>query len=925
MKKTFRRAIACLLAVLMVVFSFPFTALAAAAENGWWGDNNFNAAKNENIPAGEQSYNGWNSADWDFGLAWGDAVTMGADLDMAAEARDMLDEYKPVLTVTVSDQGTADNRIYRQYYGYSSAFDYDTVEKAGNIMNPADLHAGDRIAVTIEIGGFDFLYSGQVKGLWDTDYLATAYYKLNPSSKDQWAKCTTAQTTQAFITRGAATYYATVATDAAAQVTDNTAGQFYIPFTGNVAAPASAYCGADQRPFGKNGMVVCTLSFEVLQDCDLSDVMWFDRDKDGSAAYACTRFVPFDWNDLGTDCCRYTFDTQDTTYTSNLIALNWSNYSAGEDKKEHEHTYDVTVVDPTCTEDGYTKHVCNNSDGLGAVGDDEYTDTPVAKLGHDYVIISDTTSSCTVAGETVYECTRCKDTYTTTKDLAAHTPASADNAVPATCTTDGKEADTICSVCGDTLETGAVIKATGHKAVSADNAVPATCTTDGKEADTICSVCGDTLETGAVIKATGHKAVSADNAVPATCTTDGKEADTICSVCGDTLETGAVIKATGHNMVMTEEKVDPTYDAPGKEAVYTCANGCGTVTGGETIAPLKGIQVTVKTSDLGTSTLNDKAVATEDVTISVANNSQITLTATPNEGAEFVGWNVNGKLVSTEANYTFTALANITVEPVFQMAGDTFTVVFTDKWGNVISTQTVASGADIVIPAVPEVAGYTTAGWSMTDDAIKALTEAATINAKYDRVVENTCKVTANGATIATPYESAENELANIGYNTLVTVTAPGATAWKLDGTTVAYGESYSFYIGSDVVIEPVFDAVDATPTVAAVSVTETGTGTNRVGAQFLATRSMADGYTFVNAGYVYGKDLADDNITLADVDGTTVKAAYVATASEQFALSWGIAAQTGKITARAFIAFVDDATGTTQVVYADPQTYTYA
>ena len=395
--------------------------------------------------------------------------------------------------------------------------------------------------------------------------------------------------------------------------------------------------------------------------------------------------------------------------------------------------------------------------------------------------------------------------------------------------------------------------------------------------------------------------------------------------CGTTDTRTAAGTATGHDWGEWTVTKEPTYEEAGEET-RVCKNDSSHI---ETrpIAALKGISVTVEAADLGTATINDEAVTAENVTINVAANADVTLTATPVEGAEFVGWEVNGKIVSTEANYTAKALANIVYTPVFQLVEDTdgteFTVVFTDKFGNVISTQTVASGADIVIPAVPDVAGYTAAGWSLSDEEIQALTEATTITAKYDRIVENTYTVTATGATITTPYAETEDVNTGIGYNTLVTVTAPGATAWKMGDTVVAYGETYSFYIGTDMNLTPVFDVITATPTVAAVSVTETGS-TGKIGASFLATREMTDDCTYVNAGYIYGKDLADQNITLADVDGSTVKAIYCATDSNQFALNYGISAQTGTIVARAFLAYVD-ADGATQVVYADPQTYTYA
>ncbi|MGN0447290.1 MAG: hypothetical protein ACI4GC_01940, partial [Acutalibacteraceae bacterium] len=88
-----------------------------------------------------------------------------------------------------------------------------------------------------------------------------------------------------------------------------------------------------------------------------------------------------------------------------------------------------------------------------------YTDT-VAHTWNDGEVITDPT--CTATGEKLYTCTACGQTKTEVVPVAEHTPVSANNAVDATCTTAGKESDTICSVCGVTVTTGAAIPALGH-------------------------------------------------------------------------------------------------------------------------------------------------------------------------------------------------------------------------------------------------------------------------------------------------------------------------------------------------------------------------------------------------------------------------------------------------------------------------------
>lgn len=905
MKKTLRRSLACLLAVLMVAFSMPFTAFAAYAGNGWWGDTNYDGTVNKNIPYGEQAYNGWNSDDWQLGFMFEDTVAFENDLGMGADAYDMMANYKPVLTVTVSDQGTADNRIYRQYYGYSEDYTIDSVREAGHIINPAELKAGQRIAVTFEIGGFDILYDGQLKGMIDPEYLAFGYYRLNPASTDRWTQTSSTQTSQAWITRGYA-FYGTAITDAGAQFASNETHLFYTPYTSNAQVPASSFVG--DRPYGDNGLVIGTLSLEVLKDCDLSDVISFTTDIDNSPVYGTTYFQPYAAGQAtDTKAQRFTFDTEDTKWSYGLIALQYTDYEAtGGVDPVTQYTvkfenYAGQVVSETKYDEGTAAASVTVPENTAASSDDDNHYT------YAWPEITD------VTGDVTYKETRTETAHDWVKDEEASTEP--------TCTAAGHYVYE-CTVGGETYDE--YPEALGHSYTSYVYNNDATCQADGTETAT-CDRCDATdtrtAEGTQVDHSYGEYVYNND----ATCTEDGTETASCIYGCGTQDTRTAAGTATGHDWGEWTVTKEPTYEEAGEET-RVCKND-PSHTETRTVPALQGISVTVEAVDLGTATINDEAVTAENVTINVAANADVTLTATPVEGAEFVGWEVNGKIVSTEANYTAKALANIVYTPVFQLVEDTdgteFTVVFTDKFGNVISTQTVASGADIVIPAVPDVAGYTAAGWSLSDEEIQALTEATTITAKYDRIVENTYTVTATGATITTPYAETEDVNTGIGYNTLVTVTAPGATAWKMGDTTVAYGETYSFYIGTDMNLTPVFDVVTATPTVAAVSVTETGS-TGKIGASFLATREMTDDCTYVNAGYIYGKDLANQNITLADVDGSTVKAIYCATDSNQFALNYGISAQTGTIVARAFLAYVD-ADGATQVVYADPQTYTYA
>jgi hypothetical protein len=979
-KKTFRRAIACLLAVLMVAFSMPITALAVTPNREWWVDDGVELPITE-----EPEYLGQNDLDdWEFEP--GDNT-----LELSSEScTDVRDYCKPIIAVIVSDLGTNDTPVgsnglgkyYNSYYAAGSKYDYDTVSAAGKILNPADLKAGQRIAVTVECGGFDTICMGQIKGKYNNEYLAAKFYTGNPKSKDTWAS-----TTQAAKSGGGGLYTNVQGMGSL----EDERGLFYSAiintalFNGDITKSVYLGNGADERGFGKYGCAFVTFTFEVLQDCDLTEVFTFDG---GSGGTFMTMFYEDEVAEDGRqNITMDNDDDQDATSFAHFAPVIWDSYektetgdttqytvkfvnAAGETVSETKYDEgtaadDVTVPANTTTTDSHVTYAWPTVENV--TGDATYIETSTT-ADHIWTIQTTVkTATCTTAGEEVWVCSVGGETQTRYPEATGvHQFTNYVANDDATCEKNGTETAT-CDLCGVAKDTKDIENSTvDHQFTNYVSDNNATCEADGTKTAT-CDLCGKVTDTktdegsqlshkftnyvsdnNATCEADGTKTATCDlcgkvtdtktdegsklahqftNYVSdnnATCEADGTKTAT-CDLCGKVKDTktdeGSQL---AHKYTKYVYNNDATYEADGTETATCDLCGKAKDTRTATGTKLTGIEITVLPSDLGTSKVNDSDVVADAVTVNVANNSDVTLVATPVDGATFVGWNVNGKIVSTDAQTTIKAIADATYEPVFQIDTDeSFTVVFTDKYGNIISTQTVSSGAEITIPDEPTIAGYTAAGWSLSDDAIKALAEAATINAKYERDVELTYTVTATGATITTPYATTQDVNTGIGYNTLVTVTADGAKAWKIGDATVAYGTSYSFYVGSDVEVTPVFDnTTDATPTVAAVSQTElNANGKTKV--SFLATRSMTDDCTYVNAGFVYGKNLANDEIKLNDVDGSAVKAYYCSTNSEQFALTYSLAAQSGKMTVRAFLAYVD-AEGETQVIYAEPQTYTY-
>ena len=443
----------------------------------------------------------------------------------------------------------------------------------------------------------------------------------------------------------------------------------------------------------------------------------------------------------------------------------------------------------------------------------------------------------------------------------------------------------------------------------------ATCTEPGVKTFT-CTECGGTYTVA--IPATGHAwgqwshdaaTAEADATHTRVCANDASHKET---------------KACDFTAKVTQEA---TLDQA-EITTYTCKD-CGYSYTKETAPALAGVTVTVNAVENGSVTL-----AGQDVTAGgskkFAENGTYTLVATPNENCTFVGWQTGNKIVSTDATYSTVAIADITYTPVFAESAKPVQFTFVDMFNNVISSQSVASGADVKIPQAPTYTGYTFTGWSADEATIKAATSSMTVYAQYEKDAAATYTVTTDAdATVAYGSNSAQGTLADVPYGTQVTVSKAGATAWAIDGKIVAYGDSYTFYVASDVTVKAA-SATTQAPVVAAVSANQVA-GSYKV--EFVATRAMVDGCTYLKSGFVYGKNLTDADLTLANVgkkgsadNSGVVKAAYANSTegSTQFILSYGISAQNGTASAKAFLTYKDQ-NGKVQTVYSDVMNHTYA
>lgn len=519
---------------------------------------------------------------------------------------------------------------------------------------------------------------------------------------------------------------------------------------------------------------------------------------------------------------------------------------------------------------------------------------------------------------TTYTCKDCGYSYTEeTKPALGHTHnygAPAADYASGQAFVEGKDYTHTATCTGE----GTCSQPTKTDKCTFDNGVEtkaATCTEPGVKTFT-CTECGGTYTVA--IPATGHAwgQWSHDAA-----TAEAEATHTrVCANDASHKET----KACDFTAKVTQEA---TLDQA-EITTYTCKD-CGYSYTKETAPALAGVTVTVNAVENGSVTL-----AGQDVTAGgskkFAENGTYTLVATPNENCTFVGWQTGNKIVSTDATYTTVAIADVTYTPVFAESAKPVQFTFVDMFNNVISSQSVASGADVKIPQAPTYTGYTFTGWSADEATIKAATSSMTVYAQYEKDAAATYTVTTDAdATVAYGSNSAQGTLADVPYGTQVTVSKAGATAWAIDGKIVAYGDSYTFYVASDVTVKAA-SATTQAPVVAAVSANQVA-GSYKV--EFVATRAMVDGCTYLKSGFVYGKNLTDADLTLANVgkkgsadNSGVVKAAYANSTegSTQFILSYGISAQTGTASAKAFLTYKDQ-NGKVKTVYSDVMNHTYA
>jgi len=1084
MNKTFKKAIAVILSVLMVVLSVPFTALAAPGDyepnlKMYFGtfveDNATNYTDYSTCGTGSEKFGSYASlygapVDYNYTVVNGNTTsgTLTISKDKANTFNSAIENYFPTLENDVQ-LGVGD------YFTMTVAVE--------NIKVLSSILAQVQFSDSIEPAGIYSYKSGRknvyklgteteraaAKGTWEKGKGGLSYlplYSLCEEGVSKSSFTTDGSNSSQIIANSEDGKYNVLDYSWSWPNVDTTSvadpdGLFVDPTTGE----ASGYTYTNAIPVATFVFKIVTndpIQFHIYNPTNVKSFSYVGPTSDGIMLYQLTTYAKNMWD------TKTNTNTGDTEWPGSKKSTFMGFNEFREAPKPSTHTITFTTIggEPTTqtVNDGVmptipdntatTKPVASDSthhsvtsykwtpEVVAATADANYTEEAVVtKSECKFEVTDHKDATYKEAGYDVYTCTKnCGNTYTKPIDklVCDHADTKVVNATKPTINNAGYTGDTVCNVCGDTINIGTVIaQLNGEayrdalKAAQSKNAKDYTADSFAKVTEALAKydeatvgaytsqedvdaaeaalkaavkglVANPTTETytynfidGKTDTKTVNKGETPENfANTAAKITDNKNgthttttytwsktgeyaftevgSDKVddCTLKYETV-TQPTIKVEGSKTAtcpdcgyvstLPIDKLDSTaYYAALKDAQSKNAKDYTEASYAKVTAALKdyaedvvatytdpadvakatkaledavtqldpGVVVTVASTKLGTTTLND-ADATNGANARLAVGDKVVLTAKANnETGEFVGWKVGNKIVSDEASFVTYATADITYEPVFAEKADTsFTVVFVDPYGNVIDTQTVTSGANIEIPTAPTLIGYTFTGWSMTEPDIHALTDGATIYAQYTK--DNVAKYTVTapeGATLTVDGVETASP-ATVAYDAKVSVHKDGVAAWQVDGVTVAYGDTYTFFCGSDMNLVAVDTAVEQKTTVVITGVNEIA---GSVQVSFAASRNVAPGETVVKQGFIYGKNLADSELTLenvgnkgADANAGTVKIAYTKNSAADISLRYGLSKKDGKVSAAAFV-ITKTADGTLNKTISEVKSYTY-
>ncbi|MBQ9985750.1 MAG: hypothetical protein IJP38_05530 [Oscillospiraceae bacterium] len=175
---------------------------------------------------------------------------------------------------------------------------------------------------------------------------------------------------------------------------------------------------------------------------------------------------------------------------------------------------------------------------------------------------------------------------------------------------------------------------------------------------------------------------------------------------------------------------------------------------------------------------------------SVARGKYVRVTANPVSGYTFRGWvrgsEDNGIWVSSEAEYSFTAMTHTMLTAIYEADAEGDVVEYYNENGTYLETKAVGEEA----PVAPALVGYTFDDWYVNNDTLLsdavlgALTRAVAKHEvktdEFNVTVEDGIDVSVDGAYI---------------YDKEVTLTASKEVYWLRDEKVVDFGKTYTFNV----------------------------------------------------------------------------------------------------------------------------------
>lgn len=268
------------------------------------------------------------------------------------------------------------------------------------------------------------------------------------------------------------------------------------------------------------------------------------------------------------------------------------------------------------------------------------------------------------------------------------------------------------------------------------------------------------------------------------------------------------------------------------------------------------IKLKVSIDGGGAVALNGTTLPTSESETELAKGSEYILTATPAPGKYFAYWEDDDSttvLLAETAEYRSKIGSDTHIRAVFYdvttAATSNFTVIFTDKNGKILKSETVSRGASATAPTVPAFAGYVFKGWSRSFSNVSAN---IIVMAVYDREPVKYTVTVVNGTL------SGGGTTGDFEYDKPVTVTANTPPSgkkfshWEQDGIKISTSETIKIFMPmSPTTLTAVF--IDTTGTGASepfitLSNSVLVDSTNNI-LTFTARRNIPTGYTLVESG----------------------------------------------------------------------------